>query len=144
MNSYEKLINQIDEIIKSGIGSADFMIGKIEMSIDLFKQNKPQTIKSIVAKYHKISEIELSLKTKKREIIECRQIAIYFYKKYTALSLNQIANEFTDLGHRFDHATIHAANKKVNDLIYSDKVFRNKINEIEEQIKQYYLRNNVL
>lgn len=144
MNSYEKLINQIDEIIKSGISSADFMIGKIEMSIDLFKQNKPQTIKSIVANYHKISEIELSLKTKKREIIECRQIAIYFYKKYTALSLNQISNEFTDLGHKFDHATIHAANNTVKNFIETDKIFRHKINEIEEQVKKYYLRNNVL
>jgi len=38
MNEYEELINTIDEVIKSGVGSSDYMIGKIEMSIDLFRQ----------------------------------------------------------------------------------------------------------
>lgn len=140
MNEYEQLINTIDEIIKSGVESSDYMIGKIEMSIDLFRQskNKPKYIKQIVARFFNLTEFDLNIVTRKTEIKEARQIAMYFYNKYTKLSLKMIADEFSTPDHVFVHATVISANKRIKDLIDSDSLFKAQIEVIEEEVKRHY------
>lgn len=140
MNEYEQLINTIDEIIKSGVGSSDYMIGKIEMSIDLFRQQYPEkkTIKQIVSKYFNLHETDLCIVTRDEDKREARQIAMYFYRKYTNMSLKLIGSEFRYLKHKFDHSTVSSAVDRINDLIDSDKRFKAKIEEIEEEIKRHY------
>lgn len=140
MNEYEQLINTIDDVIKSGVGSSDYMIGKIEMSIDLFRQKNPEkkTIKQIVAKYFNLHETDLCINSRKDEIKESRQIAMYLYKKFTKLSDKNIAMEFKHLKHVFDRTTVYSAIIRINDLIDSDKRFKAKIEEIEEEVKRHY------
>lgn len=140
MTEHEELINIIDEVIKSGVGSSDYMIGRIEMSIDLFRQQHPEkkTIKQIVAKYFNLHETDLCIVTRDEDKREARQIAMYFYRKYTNMSLKLIGAEFRHLKHKFDHSTASNAIDRINDLIDSDKRFKAKIEEIEEQVKLHY------
>jgi len=140
MNEYEQLINTIDEIIKSGVGNSDYMIGKIEMSIDLFRQKHPEkkTIKQIVARYFNLQETDLCIVTRDEDKREARQIAMYLYRKYTTMSLKLVGSEFKHLKHKFDHSTVSNAVDRINDLIDSDKRFKAKIEEIEEEVKRHY------
>jgi chromosomal replication initiator protein len=68
--------------------------------------------------------------SRKREIVQARQIAMYFAKKYTKDSLTNIGNV---IGKR-NHATVLHACKTVQDLIETDKNFRRTIEEIENQL----------
>lgn len=140
MNEYEQLINTIDEVIKSGVGSSDYMIGKIEMSIDLFRQKNPgkKTIKRIVSEHFNMHETDLCIVTRDEDKREARQIAMYFYRKYTNRSLKLIGYEFKHLKHKFDHSTVSNAIDRINDLMDSDKRFKAKIEEIEEEVKRNY------
>lgn len=81
-----------------------------------------------VFKYNKIPIESIDDKTRKREIVECRQIAHYFSKKYTKKSLAVIGLK---IGKK-DHATVLHSCKTVNDLIDTDIEFRNKIKQIEK------------
>jgi chromosomal replication initiator protein len=75
--------------------------------------------------------------TRKREVIELRQLAMYFIKKKTNLSLNQIGYFFHSKNkpRGFDHASCLHNIKVVENLICVDKIFYKKFKEIEELIK---------
>ena len=73
----------------------------------------------------------LQSKTRKREIVQARQISMYFAKRLTKFSLAKIALETG----KKDHATCLHGIKTVNNLMDSDKHFRLQILEIEKQLK---------
>ena len=96
-------------------------------------EEKEQTVKSIrdlVCTTLNISAENLISNSRKREIVQARQIAMYFAKKYTKDSLTNIGNV---IGKR-NHATVLHACKTVQDLIETDKNFRRTIEEIENQL----------
>jgi len=66
-------------------------------------------------------------RTRKREVVEARQIAMFFIKKKTHMSLKGIGLLF---GGR-DHSTVIHANQTVTDLIEYDKKFQQKVEMIE-------------
>ena len=70
---------------------------------------------------------QMALKSRKREIVEARQWAMYFLKSYTKMSLQAIGNM---LGQK-DHATTHHACEVVCDLIESDKSYKAEVDKIE-------------
>lgn len=139
MNEYEQLVIEIENIIKEDKLYV-FMVNDIKDRIEVLrnKQSKFRSIKQIIAKYHELTENEICLKSRKRVIVEARQIAMYFYSRFTKLSLNGISLELTDSGHKFDHATVLFAIDTVNDLMDSDKRFKAKIEEIEQEVKRHY------
>ena len=69
-------------------------------------------------------------KSKKREMVQARQLAMHFSKKFTKLSLAMIGQQ---CGGR-DHATVIHALKTVSNLLETDKQFRALANEIEKNI----------
>jgi chromosomal replication initiator protein len=96
-------------------------------------EEKEQTVKSIrdlVCNTLNISAEHLISNSRKREIVQARQIAMYFAKKYTKDSLTNIGNV---IGKR-NHATVLHACKTVQDLIETDKSFRRTVEEIENQL----------
>jgi chromosomal replication initiator protein len=94
-----------------------------ELSIDY--------IQKVVCDYFNIP-IDLVLsKTRKREIVQARQVAMYFSKSLTKSSLATIGSR---IGGK-DHATVLHACKTVNNLIETDKRFRLQIEEIEKRLK---------
>lgn len=69
-------------------------------------------------------------KSKKREMVQARQLAMHFAKKYTKCSLAAIGQQ---CGGK-DHATVIHALKTVANLLETDKQFRTLANEIEKNI----------
>ena len=88
-------------------------------------------IQRIVCEYMNIDEDRVRGKTRKREVVRARQIAMYFCKKLTQNSLKTIGLHF---GGR-DHSTVIHANKTVEDQIETDDQFRNMVEEIGRKIE---------
>lgn len=96
---------------------------KRELSIDY--------IQKAVCDYFNMPHDIINSKTRKREIVQARQIAMYFAKNLTKSSLATIGSQ---IGGK-DHATVLHACKTVNNLIDTDKRFRGYIDEIEKKLK---------
>lgn len=88
-------------------------------------------IQKVVCEYYKIPVDQMQGKTRKREIVQARQVSMYFSKSLTKASLASIG---TSIGGK-DHATVLHACKTVNNLIDTDRHFRNQILEIEKKLK---------
>jgi chromosomal replication initiator protein len=72
----------------------------------------------------------LKSKTRKREVVQARQIAMYFSKQMTKSSLATIGMH---CGGK-DHATVLHACKTVNNLMDTDKRFRGYIEDLKKKI----------
>src|SRR5574344_1031171 len=94
------------------------------------KQITVQSIRDVVCNYFQISVNSLISESRKREVVQARQIAMYFAKQMTKDSLTSIGNV---IGKR-NHATVLHACKTVKDLIDTDKSFRYSIEEIERKL----------
>jgi chromosomal replication initiator protein len=88
-------------------------------------------IQKTVCDYYKIPVDLMQGKTRKREIVQARQVSMFFSKGLTKASL---ANIGSHIGGK-DHATVLHACKAVNNLIDTDKHFRNQITELEKKLK---------
>ncbi|HXK82151.1 MAG TPA: chromosomal replication initiator protein DnaA [Bacteroidales bacterium] len=111
------------------IGLAKDMIDKLvkstkrEISIDY--------IQKVVCNYFNMPVELIGSKTRKREIVQARQIAMYFAKHMTKASLASIGSS---IGGK-DHATVLHACKTVNNLMDTDKHFKTDVEEIEKRLK---------
>ncbi len=94
-----------------------------ELSIDY--------ISKVVCDHFKLPVSQLQTKTRKREIVQARQLAMYFSKSLTKESLASIG---VQIGNK-DHATVLHACKTVSNLIETDKNFRLSADEIERKLK---------
>jgi len=104
--------------------------------IDKFVKNTTREIsidyiQKVVSDYFSIPVDVVNSKTRKREIVQARQIAMYFSKKYTKSSLATIG---IHCGNK-DHATVLHACRTVNNLLDTDKQFRSYVVDIEKKIK---------
>ncbi len=88
-------------------------------------------IQKLVSDYYSLTVDQLKSKTRKREIVQARQISMYFAKQLTKAPLKKIGMHF---GGR-DHSTVIHACQTVNDLIDTDKKFRGDVEEISKRIK---------
>jgi chromosomal replication initiator protein len=87
-------------------------------------------IQKVVCDFYKIPVDLIQEKTRKREIVQARQVSMFFSKKFTKASLASIGAR---IGGK-DHATVLHACKTVNNLIDTDKLFKSQINEIEKKL----------
>ena len=90
-----------------------------------------EKIQATVCEYFNITRESLVSKTRKREISQARQIAMYLGRNLTKKSLASIGNE---IGGR-DHATVLHACNTVSDLIETDRNFRQYVSEIERKLR---------
>jgi chromosomal replication initiator protein len=95
------------------------------------KANTVEKIRDIVCAHFSLSVDAISTKSRKREVVQARQIAMYLSKQMTKNSLSSIGSL---IGQR-DHATVLHACKIVSDLMEIDKNFRISVREIEEKLK---------
>jgi chromosomal replication initiator protein len=89
-----------------------------------------EEIQRIVCEVLEIDEDLVRAKTRKREVVRARQIAMYFAKKLTQHSLKTIGLHF---GGR-DHSTVVHANNAVQDQMETDEQFRTMVNDIGRKI----------
>lgn len=117
LNRREITLDLAQDLIEKLIKSS-----KREVSIDF--------ISKVVCDYFELPIEVLHTKTRKREIVQARQIAMYFSKSMTKHSLASIGSQIGDK----DHATVLHACRTVNNLMETDKKFRNFINDIEKKL----------
>ncbi len=88
-------------------------------------------IQKTVGEYFKIDLELMKGKLKKREIVIPRQVAMYFCKRYTQLTLALIGQNF---GGR-DHSTVIHALESVEDMMKTDPNFKNSVDELSKKLK---------
>lgn len=94
-------------------------------------KNSPENIIKTVANHFDVPVKYLKCKSRKHEYLNPRFIAMYFLRKKTELSLSEISAMF---GNRH-HTTVMHALKTVDDLLFSDKGFKEKVSELNFILK---------
>lgn len=109
------------EIVKYAITPAEGVIFKVIYSKD--KDDREfDVIEKLVCSYTGISPDEIQHKTRKREVVEARQICHYISRK-------KGLGTFSSIGWRFgrrDHASAMNSNTTVTTLLKCDKQFKNQ------------------
>lgn len=97
-------------------------------------ENKPVTIDDIlrvVCTHYGLESNAIHTKSRKRDVVQARQVAMYLAKTYTDLSTAKIGNL---IGNR-DHATVLHACKTIKALKDVDKAFQTEMDEIQAELK---------
>jgi chromosomal replication initiator protein len=89
-----------------------------------------EEIRKIVCEFFELSPDQLLSQTRKREIVQARQIAMYLSKNHTRYSSAAIGAQ---IGGK-DHTTVLHACKTVKDLIDTNKTFKSNMQELERKL----------
>lgn len=111
-------------LAKRVIGQAIKKIEKKKITVDI--------IQTVVCQYYDIKEELLHTASRKRQIVQARQVTMYLSKQYTEMSLSQIGS----LIGKKNHATVLHACRTVKEQMEVDKGFRDEIIEIEQKLKE--------
>ncbi len=134
-------IRELEGVLVSLIAQSS--LNSREVDVDLAKEvvknfvtqiNKEITldfIKSLVAEYFDVPVEKLGGKTRKRQIVIARQLSMYLAKNLTDKSLKAIGEMF---GGR-DHSTVIYSVKTVQDLMETDRVFKDTVSELEKKLR---------
>jgi chromosomal replication initiator protein len=88
-------------------------------------------IQKLVCEYFEVPVDLVKSPTRKREVVQARQISMYLSKSLTKSSLKSIGAFY---GGR-DHSTVIYACQTVQDLIHTDKKFKGYVDDIEKKLK---------
>lgn len=88
-------------------------------------------IESVVCDFYNIKSELIHTASRKRQIVQARQVTMYLSKSYTEMSLAQIGS----LIGKKNHATVLHACRTVKEQMEVDKTFREEIAEIEKKLK---------
>lgn len=139
--SVDTNIRELEGVIISLIANASLV--KKEIDLELAKQTLKSIVHDIdsevgvdyiqktVSEFFKVSIDQLKDKTRKKEIVMARQLAMFFAKEYTSLSLKSIGYHF---GGR-DHSTVIHAVQTVNDMYDTDSSFKKATDELRKKLK---------
>ncbi len=125
----------ISLVAQSSLNKKSITLELAKQMIDKFVKNTAREvsidyIQKVVCDYFGLPIDMIKSKTRKREVVQARQITMYFAKSFTKSSL---ANIGMQCGGK-DHATVLHACKTVNNLIDTDKRFKGYIVELEKKI----------
>ncbi len=126
----------ISILAQSSLNKKEITLELAKQMIDKFVKNTSREIsidyiQKMVCDYFNLPLEMMNSKTRKREIVQARQLAMYFAKKHTKSSLATIG---LNCGNK-DHATVLHACRTVNNLIETDKQFRIYVEELEKKIR---------
>jgi chromosomal replication initiator protein len=134
-------VRELEGVLISLIAHAS--LNRVEIDLGLAKNIMKNIVKDIetevgidfiqktVSDYYGIKLEDLKAKTRKKEIVTARQVAMYFSKEFTNHSLKSIGYHF---GGR-DHSTVIHAVQTVNDLMETDTSFKNAVNDQRKKFK---------
>lgn len=139
--SVDTNLRDMEGVLNSLIFHATLL--KKEIDLELAKEVLKNIIKEIqsdvsvdfiqktVAESFKIDLEVMKGKVKKREIVIPRQVAMYFCKRYTQLTLALIGENF---GGR-DHSTVIHALESVEDMMKTDPNFKATVDDLGKKLK---------
>lgn len=122
---------------------AQSSLNKKEIDIDIAKRVLRNIIKTsskeitidaiqkVVCEYFEVSYEKLLQKTRKREVVQARQITMYLAKAFTKNSLKTIGEHF---GGR-DHTTVIHSCQTVKDLMETDPIFNDNVIELTQKVQ---------
>ena len=125
----------ISLIAQSSFNKKEITIDLARVIVEKFVKNTKREvsidyIQKIVSDYFQMDVDTLQSKTRKRHIVQARQLAMFFAKKFTKASLASIGSQ---IGKR-DHATVLHACKTVDNLSSTDKQFRKYVEDITKKL----------
>jgi chromosomal replication initiator protein len=133
-------VRELEGAIISLIAQASFNRKEITLSlareiVEKFVKNTKREvsidyIQKTVSDYFQMEVSTLQSKTRKRHIVQARQLAMFFAKKFTKASLASIGSQ---IGKR-DHATVLHACKTVDNLSSTDKQFRKYVEDLGKKL----------
>ena len=139
----KNIVDNVRELEGTLIGLlAQATLNKKEITLELaqatiekiIKHNKRELsvdyILKVVSDYYKIDENAVLSSTRKREVVQVRQVAMYFAKQLTKTSLKDIGSL---LGKK-DHATVLYACRTVANMKETDKRFKTQLDTIEAKL----------
>jgi chromosomal replication initiator protein len=139
--SIDTNVRELEGVIISLIAQSS--LNRKEIDLELAKQALSNIVQDIdvevnidyiqkyVSNYFGVSIELLKAKTRKREIVVARQVAMYLAKEYTNMSLKSIGFHF---GNR-DHSTVIHAISTVNDMMDTDAKFLIQMEDILKKVK---------
>ena len=89
------------------------------------------SIQKMVCDYFSVPYDRLLQKTRKREVVQARQITMYLAKTFTKNSLKTIGEHF---GGR-DHTTVIHSCQTVKDLMDTDSSFKDSVMELQQKVQ---------
>jgi chromosomal replication initiator protein len=122
---------------------AQATLNKKEIDIDLAKRVMKNFVKTaareltieniqkMVCEYFHIGYDKLLAKTRKREIVQARQITMYLAKKFTKSSLKNIGEHFGG----FDHTTVIHSCQTVENLMDTDGDYKEHLLELQQKVQ---------
>ncbi|GGX28632.1 chromosomal replication initiator protein DnaA [Aquimarina muelleri] len=125
----------ISLIAHSSFNKKDITIDLAKTIVDNYVKNTKREvsidyIQKVVSDYFQMDVETLQSKTRKRHIVQARQLAMFFAKKLTKASLASIG---TQIGKR-DHATVLHACKTVDNLSSTDKQFKKYVDDLRKKL----------
>ncbi len=139
-NNIKTNIRELEGAIISLIAHSSF--NRKEITLDLAKKIVDNYVKhtkrevsidyiqKVVSDYFQMDVDTLQSKTRKRHIVQARQLAMFFAKRLTKASLASIGSQ---IGKR-DHATVLHACKTVDNLSSTDKQFRKYVEDLNKKL----------
>jgi chromosomal replication initiator protein len=146
----EYLAHSIDSNVRELEGAIVSLIAKAslnqsQITMELAKQTVQQIVQPVDSSEINIDEVQkyvgdyfgvsvemLKAKSRKKEIVIARQIAMYFAKEYTGFSLKSIGYHF---GGR-DHSTVIHAIQTVNDMMSEKKELKMYIDDLRKKFSK--------
>lgn len=126
----------ISILAQSSLNKKDITIDLARQMLERFMKNTSKDIsisyiQKVIGSYYNIPIAQLNSKSRIREIVQARQLSMYFAKKHTKASLASIGEHCG----KKDHATVLHACRTISDLLVTDKTFKSQVDEIEKKIK---------
>jgi len=125
----------ISMIAQASFNKKEFTMILVKQIVDKFVKNTKREvsidyIQKVVSKYFDMDVATLQSKTRKRHIVQARQLAMFFAKRMTKSSLASIGSQ---IGKR-DHATVLHACKTVDNLTETDKQFKKYVEDLTNKL----------
>lgn len=125
----------ISLLAQSSLNKKKITVELAKQMIDKFVKNTTREIsidyiQKVVCDYFDMPIDLLKSKTRKREIVQARQLAMYFSKQLTKNSLASIGAQ---CGNK-DHATVLHACRTVNNLSETDKRFKTYVDDLRKKL----------
>ena len=106
------------------------LVNRLRYDAEELYKNNNFTVGALGGQNDDSSHHYLQSKTRKRHIVQARQIAMFFAKKLTKASLASIGKQIGDR----DHATVLHACRTVNNLTETDKRFRTYVEDLRKKL----------
>ncbi|OIQ38900.1 MAG: chromosomal replication initiation protein DnaA [Bacteroidetes bacterium MedPE-SWsnd-G1] len=125
----------VSMIAQASFNRKEFTLSLTKQIVDKFVKNTKREvsidqIQKVVSSYFDLDVATLQSKTRKRHIVQARQLAMFFAKRMTKASLASIGSQ---IGKR-DHATVLHACKTVDNLTETDKQFRKYVEDLTKKL----------